>query len=164
MEERKKIDEGDGDYTQGKFSQFPDILMIDGGLGHVNAARGVLEELKLSIPICGMVKDDRHRTRGLIFDGHEIAIPIRSKAFRLIASMQDEAHRFAIEYHRSLRQKKVAKSVLDEIDGIGPGRKKNLFKHFKSIDEIKKASLEELVSVKGMNKKAAENIYNFFNG
>ncbi|MDD2481178.1 MAG: excinuclease ABC subunit UvrC [Lutispora sp.] len=163
IEERKKIDEENEDYSHGKFSQFPDVIMVDGGLGHVNAAAGVLKELNLSIPICGMVKDDRHRTRGLIFDDKEIAIPQRSEAFKLIAFMQDEAHRFAIEYHRSLRQKKVAKSILDEIEGIGPGRKKALFKHFKGIDEIKKANLEELTAVKGMNKKVAENIYNFFN-
>lgn len=163
IEERKKLEEEKVDYSHGKFSEFPDLIMIDGGLGHVNAASGVLKELNLSIPICGMVKNDRHRTRGLIYEENEIEIPVRSEAFKLIAVMQDEAHRFAIEYHRSLRQKKVAKSVLDEIEGIGPGRKKTLFKHFKSIDEIKKASLEELTSVKGINKKTAENIYYFFN-
>lgn len=163
IEERKKIDEEDGDYTKGKFSEFPDLIMIDGGKGHVNAASEVLTELNLSIPICGMVKDERHRTRGLIYDDTEINIPPRSLAFKIVAFIQDEAHRFAIEYHRSLREKKLEKSVLDEIEGIGPGRKKALFTHFKSIEAIKKASIEELAQVKGMNKKAAENIYNFFN-
>ena len=163
IEERKRIDEEDGDYTRGKFSQFPDLIMIDGGLGHVNAASQVLDELELSIPICGMVKDQRHRTRGIIYEGKEISIPSGSQAFKLVAAIQDEAHRFAIEYHRSLREKKLEKSVLDEIDGVGPKRKQALFKHFKSIEDIKKASVEELAQVIGMDKKTAENIYNFFN-
>ena len=163
IKERNKLDEENEDYSHGKFSEFPDLIMIDGGLGHVNAASEVLKELNISIPLCGMVKDDRHKTRGLIYHENEIAIPARSEAFKLIAVMQDEAHRFAIEYHRSLRQKKIAKSALDEIAGIGPGRKRALFKHFKGIEDIKKASIEELAAVKGMNRKAAENIYNFFN-
>ncbi|NLM42763.1 MAG: excinuclease ABC subunit UvrC [Clostridiales bacterium] len=163
IEERKKIDEEDGDYTRGKFSQFPELIMIDGGLGHVNAASQVLDELNLSIPICGMVKDQRHRTRGIVYEGKEISLSSRSQAFKLVALIQDEAHRFAIEYHRSLREKKLEKSVLDEIEGVGQKRKQALFKHFKSIEAIKKASVEELAQVSGMNKKVAENIYNFFN-
>lgn len=160
--ERKEIESKDGDFKTGKFSVFPDLIMIDGGLGQVNAVKSVLEQLELVIPICGMVKDNKHRTRGLIYNGEEIYIPMNSPAFKLIVKIQDEAHRFAITYHRSLRDKKVVKSVLDEIPGIGPARKKALLKHFNSIEHIKVASVDELLAVDGINKYVAENIYNFF--
>jgi excinuclease ABC subunit C len=135
--------------------------MLDGGVGQVNAVLPVLKELNLNIPICGMVKDDKHRTRGLIFEGREIAIPINSKVFRLITNIQDEAHRFAINYHKSLRSKTTVKSALDDIPGIGPARRNALLKHFGSLKNIKKASVEELCQVEGMNKKTAETLYNF---
>ena len=160
--ERKEIESKGGDFKTGKFSVFPDLIMIDGGLGQVNAVLSVLEQFGLAIPICGMVKDSKHRTRGLIYNGEEIYIPMNSPAFKLIVKIQDEAHRFAITYHRSLRDKKIVKSVLDEIEGIGPARKKALLKHFNSIEHIKTASVDELLAVDGINKNVAENIYNYF--
>ncbi len=162
IEERRKIDEESGEYENGKFSSFPDLIMMDGGLGQLNAAKAIIDKLALDIPICGMVKDSKHRTRGLIYNSEEIPIPLNTEVFKLITRIQDEAHRFAITYHRSLREKKITKSILDEIPGIGPKRKNSLLKHFKNIEEIRKASLEDLISVKGINKKAAENIINFF--
>ena len=131
--ERKEIESKGEDFKTGKFSVFPDLIMIDGGLGQVNVVKSVLEQLGLVIPICGMVKDSKHRTRGLISNGEEIYMPMNSPAFKLIVKIQDEAHRFAITYHRSLRDKKIVKSVLDEIEGVGPARKKALLKHFNSI-------------------------------
>ena len=136
--------------------------MMDGGRGQVNIALEVLSELGLSIPVCGMVKDDNHRTRGLYYQNVEIPIDRRSEGFRLITRIQDEAHRFAIEYHRSLRSKGQVRSILDEIPGIGDTRRKALMKHLKSLDAVKSASVEELMEVPGMNRTSAENVYRFF--
>ncbi|MDD7390614.1 MAG: excinuclease ABC subunit UvrC [Lachnospiraceae bacterium] len=144
------------------FSRFPDLIMMDGGRGQVNIALSVLQELKLQIPVCGMVKDDHHNTRGLYFNNIEIDIDTHSEGFRLITRIQDEAHRFAIEYHRSLRGKSQVHSILDEIPGIGPTRRKALMKNFRSLDEIREATREQLARIPGMNKKAAENVYKFF--
>ena len=146
----------------GSFTKFPDLLLMDGGKGQVNVAKRVLKELHLDIPVCGMVKDDNHRTRGLYFENDEILFPPKSEAFRLITRIQDEAHRFAIEYHRELRGKASVHSILDEIQGIGPKRRKALMKHFKDIEKIREASLEELESVEGMSRSAAREVYCFF--
>lgn len=145
------------------FSVFPDLIMIDGGKGQVNVAKRVLRELEINIPICGLIKDDFHRTRGMIYEGHEITLPVRSSGFKLITRIQDEAHRFAITYHRNLRSKDLVKSILDEVPGIGEVRKKNLLKELKTIENIKKATIEELSNVTSMNKKVAEDVYRFFN-
>lgn len=146
----------------GGFAKFPDLIMMDGGKGQVNVALRVLEELRLNIPVCGMVKDDKHRTRGLYFENKEIPIDRGSEGFRLITRIQDEAHRFAIEYHRSLRTKEQVHSVLDDIEGIGPARRKALMKAFQSLEEIKAAELETLAEVPSMNRAAAEKVYEFF--
>lgn len=148
--------------SQGKFSTLPDILFIDGGKGQVGAALKALKELGIDIPVCGMIKDDKHRTRGLFFDGNEILMPYTSEGFKLVTRIQDEVHRFAIEYHRKLRAKAQIKSVLDDISGIGPMRRKALLAHFGSIESIMSASLEELANTEGMNKNAAESVYHFF--
>ena len=128
----------------------------------MNIALQVLEELQLDIPVCGMVKDDNHNTRGLYYQNEEIPIDRRSEGFKLITRIQDEAHRFAIEFHRSLRSKSQVHSVLDEIPGVGPARRKALMRHFRSIEEIRAAEVEELLTVDGMNRSAAERIYQFF--
>ena len=146
----------------GKFTAFPDLIMMDGGRGQVNVALQVLDELHLEIPVCGMVKDDHHRTRGLYYHNEEIPIDRSSEAFRLITRIQDEAHRFAIEYHRQLRGKGQVHSILDDIEGIGPARRKALMREYLSLDEIKKASVEELAKIPSMNEKAAVSVYNFF--
>lgn len=144
------------------FSRLPDLIMMDGGKGQVNIALRVLEELNLSIPVCGMVKDDKHRTRGLYYDNQEIPIDTSSEGFRLITRIQDEAHRFAIEYHRSLRSKGQVHSVLDDIPGIGDARRKALMRHFKSLEKIQAATVEELKDVDSMNEKSARQVYDFF--
>ena len=146
----------------GGFSKFPDLIMMDGGKGQVNIALNVLAELGLEIPVCGMVKDDKHRTRGLYFENKEIPIDRGSEGFRLITRIQDEAHRFAIEYHRSLRTKEQVHSILDDIDGIGPARRKALMKAFQSLDEIRAADEEQLAQVPSMNMAAARKVYEFF--
>ena len=148
----------------GSFTRFPDLIMMDGGRGQVNVALKVLERLGLSIPVCGMVKDDNHRTRGLYYQNVEIPIDRYSEGFKLITRIQDEAHRFAIEYHRSLRSQGQVRSVLDDIEGIGPARRKTLMRRFKSLEAIRDASLEELSSTEGMNRRAAESVYGFFHG
>ena len=140
----------------------PDLILMDGGKGQVNVALQVLDDLRLNIPVCGMVKDDYHRTRGLYYENQEIAIDKNSEAFRLITRIQDEAHRFAIEYHRSLRSKGQVHSILDDIEGIGPARRKALMRNFMSLDAIKAASVEELAQIPSMNEKAAESVYKFF--
>lgn len=145
------------------FSTFPDLIMMDGGKGQVNVALRVLKSLNLNIPVCGLVKDDFHKTRGIIYDNKEINLEEDSLGFRLIYRIQEEAHRFAISYHRSLRSKEMFKSELDDIKGIGEKRKRALLKHFESIERIKKASIEELAKVEGMNKRVAEELYNHFN-
>ena len=146
----------------GKFTAFPDLILMDGGKGQVNVALQVLDELHLDIPVCGMVKDDHHRTRGLYYHNEEIPIDRSSEAFRLITRIQDEAHRFAIEYHRQLRGKGQVHSILDDIQGIGPARRKALMREYLSLDDIKKASVEELAKIPSMNEKAAESVYKFF--
>ncbi len=162
MEERAELAEKDLDREYGSFTKFPDLLMMDGGRGQVNIALSVLDELHIDIPVCGMVKDDNHRTRGLYFQNVELPIDTRSEGFKLITRVQDEAHRFAIEYHRSLRSKSQVKSVLDDIPGVGPARRKALMRHFKSISEIREASVEELLAIPELNRRAAEDIRNFF--
>ena len=146
----------------GSFTRFPDLIMMDGGRGQVNVALKVLEERRLNIPVCGMVKDDNHRTRGLYYNNVEIPIDRFSEGFKLITRIQDEAHRFAIEYHRSLRSKGQVKSVLDDIEGIGPARRKALMRRFQSLEAVRDASVEELAATEGMNRRAAESVYNFF--
>ncbi len=162
LEEGRELEEKELDRAYGSFTRFPDLLMMDGGRGQVNIALSVLEELKIAIPVCGMVKDDNHRTRGLYFNNVELPIDTHSEGFKLITRVQDEAHRFAIEYHRSLRSKAQVKSVLDEIPGVGPARRKALMRHFKSIEEIKAAGVEELAALPEINRRAAEEIYSFF--
>lgn len=162
MEEREELRQGGVEDGYGSFTRFPDLIMMDGGRGQVNIALSVLDELHLSIPVCGMVKDDNHRTRGLYFNNVELPIDTRSEGFKLITRVQDEAHRFAIEYHRSLRSKSQVKSVLDDIPGVGPARRKALMRHFQSIEEVRNASVEELLALPELNRRAAEDIYGFF--
>ena len=144
------------------FSRLPDLLLMDGGKGQVNVALKVLEELHLNIPVCGMVKDDKHRTRGLYYENKEINFPPKSEAFLLLTRIQDEAHRFAIEYHKMLRSKNQIHSVLDDIKGVGPARRKALMKHFKDIECLKEAGIDELEMVEGITPLVARNIYDFF--
>lgn len=146
----------------GSFTSFPDLIMMDGGKGQVNVACSVLEKLHLHIAVCGMVKDDHHRTRGLYYHNVEIPIDKNSEAFRLITRIQDEAHRFAIEFHRKLRGQGQVHSILDDINGIGPARRKDLMKHFLSLEKIKNATVEELKKLPSMNEKSAQEVYNFF--
>ena len=162
IEEREKLDMEEKDYKLGSFSNFPDILMRDGGKGQVNIALEVLDSLNLHIPVCGMVKDDNHRTRGLYYNNEEIPIAKNSEGFRLITRMQDETHRFAIEYHRSLRNKKQVHSILDDISGVGPARRKALMREFKSIEGIREATVEQLSQVDTISEKVAKDIYKFF--
>ncbi len=162
MEEQERLKEKDIDTDLGSFTKFPDLLMMDGGRGQVNIALSVLDELHIHIPVCGMVKDDNHRTRGLYYNNIEIPIDTHSEGFKLITRIQDEAHRFAIEYHRSLRGKSQVKSVLDDIPGIGPARRKALMRQFKTIDEIKTAEMEDLMKVPEIPEHVAKEIYTFF--
>ena len=148
--------------TDEKFSRFPDLLLMDGGRGQVNIAEEVLLSLGINIPVCGMVKDDNHRTRGLYFQNEEIPISKSSEGFKLITRIQDEAHRFAIEYHRSLRSKGQVHSILDDIPNIGETRRRTLMKHFDSIEALKKASEEEIKSLPGMDARAAKSVVEFF--
>jgi excinuclease ABC subunit C len=162
LEEKSRMQENGVEEEFGSFTRFPDLLMMDGGKGQVNIALKVIEELGLSIPVCGMVKDDNHRTRGLYYNNAEIPIDRHSEGFRLITRIQDEAHRFAIEYHRSLRGKSQVKSVLDDIPGIGDTRRKALMRHFKTLEAIRDAEVEELLKAPGMNRAASESVYEFF--
>lgn len=162
MEESKELEEQEMDQEYGSFTKFPDLILMDGGRGQVNIALSVLEELGIDIPVCGMVKDDNHRTRGLYYHNIELPIDTHSEGFKLITRIQDEAHRFAIEYHRSLRSKTQVKSVLDDIPGVGPARRKALMRHFKSLQEIRQASVEELMEIPEMNERTAEEIVAFF--
>lgn len=146
----------------GSFTAFPDLILMDGGKGQVNIALSVLEKLKLHIPVCGMVKDDNHRTRGLYYNNEEIPIDRGSEGFKLITRIQDEAHRFAIEFHRKLRSQGQVHSVLDDIPGVGPARRKALMKHFMNLDAIKNATVEELKELPSMNEKSAIEVYKFF--
>uniref|UniRef100_UPI00405660F2 excinuclease ABC subunit UvrC n=1 Tax=Acetatifactor sp. TaxID=1872090 RepID=UPI00405660F2 len=162
MEESKELQEKELEQEYGSFTKFPDLLLMDGGRGQVNIALSVLEELHINIPVCGMVKDDNHRTRGLYFNNVELPIDTHSEGFKLITRIQDEAHRFAIEYHRSLRSKTQVKSVLDDIPGIGPARRKALMRHFKSLEEIKNATVEQFLEIPEMNERIAETVVEFF--
>ena len=162
MEEERELRSREMPEELGSFTRFPDLLMMDGGKGQVNVALQVLEELGLRIPVCGMVKDDNHRTRGLYFNNVEIPIDRNSEGFRLITRIQDEAHRFAIEYHRSLRSKEQVHSVLDDIEGIGPSRRKALMRQFQSLEAIREADVETLAAVPSMNRAAAERVWKFF--
>ncbi len=161
MEESKELASKEMEEQYGSFTKFPDLLLMDGGRGQVNIALSVLEELHINIPVCGMVKDDNHRTRGLYFDNVELPIDTHSEGFKLITRIQDEAHRFAIEYHRSLRSKSQVKSVLDDIPGVGPARRKALMRRFKSLEEIKNATMEQLLELPEMNERTAEAVLQF---
>ena len=162
IREKEEREEKGLDPELGSFTRFPDILMMDGGKGQVNVALQVLERLNLHIPVCGMVKDDFHRTRGLYYNNEIIQFPKNSEAFRMITRLQDEAHRFAIEYHKSLRSKGQVHSVLDDIRGVGPARRKALMRHFKDIGKIRQATVEELTQVDGITQNVAEEIFAFF--
>lgn len=159
--ERAKIEKDEGNITKG-FGKLPDLLMMDGGLGQVNIALEVLEELGLDIPVAGMVKDDHHNTRGLVYNGKEISIDATSEGFKLITRLQDEAHRFAISYHKKLRGQGMVHSILDDIEGIGPKRRKALMKYFSDLESIREADIEELEKVDGLDKKSAKSVYDFF--
>ena len=159
QQEQKELEEKNMPQEVGSFTRFPDIIMMDGGRGQVNICLQVLEELGLDIPVCGMVKDDNHRTRGLYFHNVEIPIDRHGEGFKLITRIQDEAHRFAIEYHRSLRSKAQVHSILDDIEGIGPARRKALMRRFQSMENMKNASVEELAETDSMNLAAAQNVY-----
>ena len=162
LEERRQMEEQRIEKELRRFSDFPDLIMMDGGKGQVNIAGKVLDELGLDIPVCGMVKDDHHRTRGLYFMDEELPVDPRSEGFKLITRVQDEAHRFAIEYHRSLRSKEQVHSILDDIPGIGPARRKALMKSFSSIEEIREADEETLAGLPAMNRAGAKAVYAFF--
>lgn len=162
LEEQKELLIKGLDPEHGKFTKLPDLLLMDGGKGQVNIALQVLTEVGLDIPVCGMVKDDKHQTRGLYYNNVEIPLNVRSEGFKLIARIQDEAHRFAIDYHRKTHSKEQIRSVLDDIDGIGPTRRKALMKAFGSVEKIRSAELHELEAVNGMTKKTSEAVYAFF--
>lgn len=162
LEERAKLEGREWEEDLGSFTRFPDLIMMDGGKGQVHIAEQVLDKLGLVIPVCGMVKDDKHRTRGIFFQEREMPIVVDSEGFHLMTRIQDEVHRFAIEYHRSLRSKTQVKSILDDIPGIGPKRRKALMRHFKTMENIRDASVEELAEADTMNEKSAEAVYHFF--
>lgn len=162
IQEQEEIKESEKEEETGSFNRFPDIIMMDGGKGQVNVCIQVLGELGLNIPVCGMVKDDNHRTRGLYYNNEEIPIDRHSEGFKLITRIQDEAHRFAIEYHRSLRSKAQVHSVLDDIEGIGETRRKALMRRYQSLDKIREASIEDLALTESMNERAAKQVYDFF--
>lgn len=162
LEEVNKIKERNLEYSKGKFCIFPDLIMMDGGKGQVNIALEVLKDFGIEIPVCGLVKDDKHRTRGIIFNNEEILIRRGSGLMNLITRVQDEVHRYAITYHRSLRDKRTLHSILEDIPRIGEKRRRNLLMKFGSIDNIKKASMEELLDTPGIDRKAAESIKQYF--
>ena len=162
MKEQEELAKKEMSAEFGSFTRFPDLIMMDGGRGQVNIALQVLDELHLNIPVCGMVKDDNHRTRGLYYHNIEIPIDRSSEGFKLITRVQDEAHRFAIEYHRSLRSKTQVHSILDDIPGIGSSRRKALMKKYQSLDAIKSATVEDLLDTPSMNEQAAQSVYQFF--
>lgn len=153
---------GNENVKKAGFDKKPDMIFLDGGKGQISAVQKALTSLNLYVPVCGMVKDDRHRTRALMYNGEEIELPYTSEGFKLLTRIQDEVHRFAIEYHRKLREKKQVHSILDDISGIGSVRRKALMKHFGDINAIRRAEVEELQQVDGMNIKSAEAVYNFF--
>lgn len=162
MREQEELKEQKMENDYGSFTRFPDLIMMDGGKGQVNVALRVLDELGLHIPVCGMVKDDNHRTRGLYYHNREIPIDRHGEGFKLITRIQDEAHRFAIEYHRSLRSKEQVHSVLDDIPGIGASRRKALMKAFPSLDAIREADVGTLAALPAMNRQSAQSVYDFF--
>ena len=162
LEEAEELRKKGMDEKLGSFTKFPDLLMMDGGRGQVNVALEVLKELGVNVPVCGMVKDDSHHTRGLYFNNVEMPIDVRSEGFKLITRVQDEAHRFAIEYHRSLRGKTQVRSVLEEIPGVGPSRRKALMRKFGSLEEIKNATLEQMLEIPELNEKVAKEILAYF--
>lgn len=164
LDEIKAIQQRDLKLSAGKFSTFPDLIMMDGGKGQVNVALEVLQSLNIDIPVCGLVKDDKHQTRGIIYNNNELIINKGSNLMQLIRRIQDEVHRFAITYHRSLRDKRTLHSVLDDIPYVGEKRRRALLVKFVSIDNIKKASMQELLETQSIDKKSAESIYNYFNG
>ena len=164
LEEVKAIQESKLQFSAGKFSNFPDIIMMDGGKGQINIALEVLRELNISIPVCGLVKDDKHATRGIIYNNEELIINRSSNLMQLIRRIQDEVHRFAITYHRSLRDKNTLHSVLDDIPNVGEKRRRALLMKFGSVDNIKSATLDQLLETPSINNKAAESIYKYFNG
>ncbi|MCL2855128.1 MAG: excinuclease ABC subunit UvrC [Defluviitaleaceae bacterium] len=155
----RRYEDGDS-----KFARLPDIIFVDGGKGHISAAQEVLDGMRLDIPICGMVKDDRHRTRALLYKGEEVTMPLGGEGFKLITRIQEEVHRFALEYHRKLRSKAATKSVLDDIPGVGDARRKALLIKFGTVEAIKAATEEQLAETPGVNKKAAKAIVDFFSG
>ena len=158
---RAIVEQSEGD-SKTSFSKLPDIILMDGGRGQVNICLKVLKELNLHIPVAGMVKDDTHSTRGLYYNNVEMPISTRSEGFKLITRIQDEAHRFAIEYHKKLRSKVQVNSVLDDIKGVGPARRKALMKYFMDIDKIRNADVDELLKVDGMTAAVAQAVYNYF--
>lgn len=164
LEEVKAIQESKLQFSAGKFSNFPDIIMMDGGKGQINIALEVLRELNISIPVCGLVKDDKHATRGIIYNNEELIINRSSNLMQLIRRIQDEVHRFAITYHRSLRDKRTLHSILDDIPNVGEKRRRALLMKFGSVDNIKSATLDQLLETPSINNKAAESIYKYFNG
>lgn len=164
LDEIKAIQQRDLKLSAGKFSTFPDLIMMDGGKGQVNVALEVLQSLNIDIPVCGLVKDDKHQTRGIIYNNNELIINKSSNLMQLIRRIQDEVHRFSITYHRSLRDKRTLHSVLDDIPYVGEKRRRALLMKFGSVDNIKKASMQELLETQSIDKKSAESIYNYFNG
>jgi len=160
--ELEELQEKNLDVALGSFTRYPDLILIDGGKGHVSVALKVLSELKLNIAVCGMVKDDNHRTRGLYYHNKELQIDKSSEVFKLVTRIQDETHRFAIEYHKSLRQKSQVHSILDNIGGVGPTRRRALMKYYQSLEAVQSAGIEDLMQVPSMNRKSAEEVYEFF--
>ena len=163
LDEIKAIQQRDLKLSAGKFSTFPDLIMMDGGKGQVNIALEVLKSLNIDIPVCGLVKDDKHQTRGIVYNNKELIINRGSNLMQLIRRIQDEVHRFAITYHRSLRDKRTLHSILDDIPNVGEKRRRALLMKFGSVDNIKKATIEELLDTQSINKKSAQSIYNYFN-
>ena len=164
LDEIKAIQQRDLKLSAGKFSTFPDLIMMDGGKGQVNIALEVLKSLNIDIPVCGLVKDDKHQTRGIVYNNKELIINRGSNLMQLIRRVQDEVHRFAITYHRSLRDKRTLHSILDDIPNVGEKRRRALLMKFGSVDNIKKATIEELLDTQAIDKKSAQSIYNYFNG
>ena len=162
LEEIKMIQKGQVEYSNGKFSIFPDLIMMDGGKGQVNIALDILKKLNINIPVCGLVKDNKHNTRGIIYNNKEIIINKNSSIMRLITRIQDEVHRFAITYHRSLRDNKSLYSLLNDIPRIGEKRRRNLLVKFGNIENIKKASMSELLDTPSIDKAAAQSILDYF--
>lgn len=162
MKEQEELKEKNLGEEYGSFNRYPDLILMDGGKGQVHIALKVLEDLKLNIPVCGMVKDDNHRTRGLLYCDKELPLSASSETFKLITRIQDETHRFAIEFHRSLRGKTQVHSILDDIEGVGTARRRALMKHYQSLADVKAATIEELAAIETMNMRAAKQVYDFF--